>query len=146
MAKGSHSNSILTGKAKYCYVTGRTEGLDKHHIYHGTGLRDISDKHGFWVYLWQPLHLAGMGGLHKFPNKGLDLELKQACQRRFEETRIVQSTQPPAKAAAQAREEFMEIIGKNYLDSEEEWEAPAEKDKGADGFFLLEDFWEDEEC
>lgn len=132
MAKGSHSNSILTGKAKYCYVTGRTEGLDKHHIYHGPGLRDISDKHGFWVYLWQPLHLAGMGGLHKFPNTGLDLELKQACQRRFEETGT--------------REEFMAIIGKNYLDDEEERKAAAEKDKGTDGFFLIEDIWEDEGC
>ena len=32
--KGSRSYSILQGEEKYCYVTGRTEGLDKHHIYH----------------------------------------------------------------------------------------------------------------
>lgn len=131
--KGSHSYSILQGKAKYCYVTGRTEGLDKHHIYHGSGWRDISDRHGFWVYLWQPLHLAGLGGLHKYPNTGLDLKLKQDCQRRFEETRIAQSAQPTAEAAANAREEFMAIIGKNYLENENP-QANADND----GFYLLE--------
>lgn len=120
-ARGSHGNSILTGKDKRCYVTGRTEGLDKHHIFHGTGMRAISDKHGFWVYLWQPLHIAGMGGLHARPNRGLDLELKQACQRKFEETHT--------------REEFMAIIGRNYLDDEE-----AEKEERQEGgFYLLEE-------
>lgn len=120
-ARGSHGNSILTGKDKRCYVTGRTEGLDKHHIYHGPGWRSISDRNGFWVYLWQPLHLAALGGLHKYPNSGLDLELKQACQRKFEETHT--------------REEFMKIIGKNYLGDEE---AEREDSAEAGGFFLLE--------
>ena len=131
--KGSHSYSILQGKEKYCYVTGRTEGLDKHHIYHGPGWRDISDRHGFWVYLWQPLHLANLGGLHKYPNTGLDLKLKQDCQRRFEETRIAQSAQPTAEAAANAREEFMAIIGKNYLENEN-----PQTNADNDGFYLLE--------
>lgn len=117
--KGSHSYSILQGREKYCYMTGRTEGLDKHHIYHGRGMRDISDKYGFWVYLWQPLHLANLGGLHKYPNAGLDLKLKQDCQRRFEETH--------------SREEFMAIIGRNYL-GEEKTQANADND----GFYLLE--------
>lgn len=118
--KGSRSYSILQGKEKYCYVTGRTEGLDKHHIYHGFGWRDISDRHGFWVYLWHPLHDAECDGLHKHPNSGLDLKLKQDCQRRFEETHT--------------REEFMAIIGRNYLD-EEYPQTPADND----GFYLLEE-------
>lgn len=117
--KGSHRSSILTGTDKYCYVTGRTEGLDKHHIYHGNGLRAISDKHGFWVYLWQPLHIAGLDGLHAHPNTGLDLELKQDCQRAFEQTH--------------SRAEFMAIIGRNYLEAEEE-----ETEIPQEGFFLLE--------
>ena len=83
-------------------------------------MRDISDKHGFWVYLWQPLHLAGLGGLHKYPNSGLDLKLKKDCQIRFEETHT--------------REEFMAITGRNYLDDEEKPQTPADKD----GFYLLE--------
>lgn len=37
MAKGSHTSSILTGKDKRCYLTGETRGLEKHHIYFGTG-------------------------------------------------------------------------------------------------------------
>lgn len=41
MAKGSHTNSILTGKGKYCYLTGEERGLEKHHIYFGAGLRQI---------------------------------------------------------------------------------------------------------
>lgn len=119
---GSHSNSILTGKEKRCYLTGRTEGLDKHHIFHGTGMRKISDKHGFWVYIWHPMHIAGMGGLHAHPNKGFDLMLKQECQRRFEEEH--------------SREEFMAIIGRNYLDEAEE-QAEAE-----DSFTLIADAME----
>lgn len=39
MAKGSHTSSILTGKDKYCYLTGEERGLEKHHIYFGAGLR-----------------------------------------------------------------------------------------------------------
>lgn len=122
MAKGSHTNSILTGKGKRCYVSGRTEGLDKHHIYEGRGRRAISDKYGFWVYLWQPLHLEQLGGLHKYPNQGLDLRLKQACQRKFEETH--------------SREEFMNIIGRNYLsEGQEDEKTKMPADTG--GFYLL---------
>lgn len=134
--KGSHSYSILQGKEKYCYVTGRTEGLDKHHIYHGPGWRDISDRHGFWVYLWQPLHLANLGGLHKYPNTGLDLQLKQDCQRRFEEMFVNRQetfTHHEADAWEDARKEFMKIIGKNYL-GDEKPQIPADND----GFYLLE--------
>ena len=133
--KGSRNYSILQGKEKYCYVTGRTEGLDKHHIYHGRGMRDISDKHGFWVYLWQPLHLEGLGGLHKYPNTGLDLKLKQDCQRRFEEIRIEQSNLLAVEAAAaEARKEFMKIIGRNYLG-----EGYPYLYADNDGFYLLEE-------
>lgn len=39
MVKGSHTSSILTGKDKYCYLTGEERGLEKHHIYFGAGLR-----------------------------------------------------------------------------------------------------------
>ena len=31
MAKGSHSYSILQGKEKACYITGRTDRLHRHH-------------------------------------------------------------------------------------------------------------------
>lgn len=95
------TTSILQGKAKECYVTGEVEDLHKHHIFYGEGMRDISDRHGFWVYLADRVHIAGLGGLHAHPGKGLDLELKQACQRKFEENH--------------SRQEWMDIIGRNYL-------------------------------
>lgn len=43
----------------------------------------------------------GTGGVHGRDGHALDLRLKQDCQRRFEE--------------AHSREEFMAIIGRNYL-------------------------------
>lgn len=62
--KGSHSVSVLQGKEKYCYITGREYGLHKHHIYYGTGNRAVSDKHGFWVWLIPELHNMSSEGIH----------------------------------------------------------------------------------
>lgn len=48
--KGSHNYSILQGKSKRCYFTDTETGpLERHRIYFGVGMRQISDKHGFWV-------------------------------------------------------------------------------------------------
>ena len=100
--KGSHSVSVLQGKEKECYITGRTDRLHKHHIYFGTGNRAVSDKYGFWVWLIPELHNMSDDGVHGINGKGLDLELKQACQRAFE-------------ADGHTREEFRRLIGKSYL-------------------------------
>lgn len=100
-SKGSHSWSILTGKEKRCFVTGRTSCLQKHHIFHGNGKRKISDRYGFWCYLVPEVHLAGLGGLHAYPESGLDRALKCICQREFEKTHT--------------REDFITLIGKNYI-------------------------------
>lgn len=84
---------------KECFITGRTDNLHLHHIYFGIGLRKISDDNGFTVYLTAELHNMSNKGVHF--NRELDLYLKQTCQRKFEETH--------------SREEFMKLIGKNYL-------------------------------
>ena len=112
--KGSHTWSILTGKSKRCFVTGRENRLQKHHIFHGSGKREISDRNGFWVYLAPEKHLAGLGGLHANPGNGLDRALKCICQREYEKTHT--------------REEFIDLIGKNYimLDLEEAEKRKAE--------------------
>ena len=112
--KGSHTWSILTGKDKRCFVTGRENGLQKHHIFHGSGKREVSDKNGFWCYLVPEKHLAGLGGLHANPGNGLDRALKCICQREYEKTHT--------------REEFIRLIGKNYimLDLEEAEKRKAE--------------------
>ena len=81
---GSHSVSVLQGKRKVCYVSGQKTDLQKHHIFHGEGRREVSDRHGFWVYLQAKYHSAALGGLHAYPNSGLDLQLKRLCQREYE--------------------------------------------------------------
>lgn len=85
--KGSHTVSILQGKEKYCYITGN---------------RKISDKYGFWCYLIPELHNCSAQGVHGRDGAELDRRLKAECQRKFEEKH--------------SREEFMKIIGRNYLD------------------------------
>ena len=92
--------SILQDEKK-CYITGQTNNLHLHHIYRGVN-RKISDKHGFVVYLAGWLHNQSDEGVHGKKGKELDLMLKRHCQMKFEETH--------------SREEFMAIIGRNYLD------------------------------
>lgn len=99
--KGSHNYSILQGKTKECYMTGSTDCLEKHHCFFGAKNRKISDAYGFWVWLTVKKH-RGTDGVHGLRGHELDLELKQDCQRQFE-------------ADGHTREEFMSLIGKNYL-------------------------------
>ena len=94
------ARSILQTK-KECYITGGTYNLHKHHIYAG-GRRQISEREGFWVYLIGYYHNQSNDGVHGKNGHELDLKLKQDCQRKYEETH--------------SREEFMALIGKNYLD------------------------------
>lgn len=94
------SKSILQTE-KECYITGSTQNLHKHHIFAGFGRRKICEKNGFWVYLIGALHNQSDKGVHGKDGHKLDLILKQDCQRKFEETH--------------SREEFIKLIGKNYL-------------------------------
>lgn len=93
-------DSILQTE-KECYITGAKHNLHRHHIYAGAN-RKISEKHGFVVYLVARLHNQSADGVHGMNGHALDLKLKQDCQRKFEETH--------------SREEFMRLIGRNYLD------------------------------
>lgn len=94
------AKSILQDEKK-CYITGRTYNLHKHHIYFGNPLRRISEDNGFWVYLVGELHNQSSFGVHCKLGHELDLQLKQDCQRKYEETHT--------------RAEFMKLIGRNYL-------------------------------
>lgn len=90
--------SIVTDNMDVCYVCGRPRQA-VHHIYFGTALRKISDKHGFIVPLCLECHI-GNYGVHF--NKVLDQKLKQCCQRKYE-------------AMGHSREEFRKLIGRSYL-------------------------------
>ena len=80
-----------------CQQEGYTE---EHHIFFGTGNRKISEKYGLKVYLCYEHH-RGTNGVHGKNGRQLDLKLKERVQRTYEQTHT--------------REEFMRIIGKNYL-------------------------------
>lgn len=103
---GSHSVSVLQGNRKVCYVSGQKTDLQKHHIFHGEGRREVSDRHGFWVYLQAKYHSAALGGLHAHPNSGLDLQLKRLCQREYEKV--------------YGTEAFFEIFHEDFIPFKEE--------------------------
>ena len=86
---------------KYCLTCGSIYNLHNHHIYFGVKNRKISDENGFTCWLCHRCH-EGTNGIHGKNGHKLDLELKRLCQKKFEETRT--------------REEFICLIGKNYLD------------------------------
>lgn len=103
--QGSRTVSVLQGKEKCCYITGSDWNLHKHHIYFGSCMRDISDKHGFWVWLVPEYHNTSDEGVHCKNGHALNMRLKQECQDAFEKEH--------------SREEFMKIVGRNYLELEE---------------------------
>ena len=43
------AKSIMQSE-KVCYLSGRTDWLEKHHLYQGAN-RKLSEKYGLWVYL-----------------------------------------------------------------------------------------------
>ena len=91
------SESILSNEKK-CYLTGRTDNLEQHHVFFGPN-RKHSDKYGCWVWLTAEMH-RGTHGVHGREGHELDLELKRACQIAFERV--------------YGHEFFMQVFGKNY--------------------------------
>lgn len=90
--------SILQNE-RCCFLCGSTAWLEEHHVY-GGARRKISEKHGFKVHLCHYCHNEPPMGVHH--NKERRLFLQAKCQEKYEETH--------------SREEFMALIGKNYLD------------------------------
>ncbi len=76
-------------------------GHVRHEIYYGTANRRISKANGFWVSVSPTMHRL----IHEKPNAGMDLFLKQYCQEIYERTHT--------------RDEFIKLIGKSYLTTEE---------------------------
>jgi hypothetical protein len=93
------SKSILQTEKK-CYQTGRTDNLHEHHIYFGSGLRKISEKHGFKVWLTGEWHNQD-SRIDVHHNREFDLFLKRLCQEKYEEEH--------------SRAEFVALTGRSYL-------------------------------
>ena len=91
--------SILQDR-KESYISGSTYNLEEHHIFFGTANRKVSEKNGLKVWLTVEEH-RGTYGVHGKYGRDLDIKLKQEAQRKYEETHT--------------REEFIKLIGKNYL-------------------------------
>lgn len=85
--------SILTEDMDHCFICGRSPA-DIHEVYGGAN-RLPSMKNGFCVPLCRTHHELAHN------RNEMALSLKRACQFTYEETH--------------SREEFMTIIGKNYL-------------------------------
>ena len=107
-----HKKSILQPKDGTCYICSRLHGdyriklTEEHHIFYGSANRKVSETEGFKVDLCRRHHNYEWGccpeAVHHNPTgAGMDLWLKQEAQRKYEETH--------------SREEFMKLIGKNYL-------------------------------
>lgn len=100
MKRNGYAPSIMHD-SKCCYVTGATNtDLAVHEIYHGAN-RQVSKANGFWCFLIPELHNMSKNGVHT-GNHELDLRLKKECQKKFEETHT--------------RQEFVQIIGRSYLE------------------------------
>lgn len=89
--------SILQDE-KACYLCGAVVGLELHHIFAGTANRKISTKYGLTCWLCRPCHTGTHGAQY---DKTLNMRLKAEAQLAFERTH--------------SHDEWMKIIGKNYL-------------------------------
>lgn len=100
-----HKASILMKKDGTCYLCVKLhgdyrihQGLHDHHIFGGPN-RPVSEAEGFKAWLCPGHHEYGPEAVHT--NHDTMLLLQQDAQREYEKTH--------------SREEFMELIGRNYL-------------------------------
>lgn len=82
---------------KACFVCGRVQGLECHHVMDGPNRRH-STSLGLTVWLCREHH-TGDNGVHH--NRALDLFLREEAQAAFERSHT--------------REEWMTVFGRNYL-------------------------------
>ena len=99
--------SILQKNKDYCYLCSILNGdnsykpdTEEHHIFPGNPNRKLSERYGLKVYLCIRHHRTGPDAVHKEPNRGNDLLLKQIGQQAFEK-------RYPFK-------DFRQVFGKNY--------------------------------
>lgn len=93
--------SVLTYDLEHCYITG-SSNVAIHHVFPGAGRRSLCEKYGFIVPLEPALHNMSDASVHSNPNTGLDLRLKQECQKYFE-------------GHCGSRGKFIEVFGKSYV-------------------------------
>jgi len=90
--------SIFTIDLEHCYYTGKPNP-HIHHVFFGSS-RKYAEQDGFIIPLSPRLHNMSDVGVHF--NRQFDLELKQQCQKYYEEN-------------IGTRKEFIERYGKSWL-------------------------------
>lgn len=95
---------IRSDRDDRCYFCGRYPVV-VHHIYKAAN-RKISDKHGFIVHLCPNCHTLKTDSVHGKEGHLKDLHLMKACQLAYEENH--------------SRAEFMALIGRNYIEEDED--------------------------
>jgi len=90
--------SIFTDDLEHCYYTKKPHP-HIHHIFFGPN-RNLAEEDGFIIPLAPELHNMSYGGVHY--KRSWDLDLKQRCQRYWEEH-------------MGTREEFISRYGRGYL-------------------------------
>lgn len=101
-----HAASIMQKKDGHCWLCMHGHGdytihriIHRHHVYFGQGLRAISEANGFTVYLCPQHHTEGPEAVHR--NQYTNRFVQAAVQHEYEKTHT--------------RKEFMELIGRNYI-------------------------------
>lgn len=101
--------SIFTQDLRTCYITGRGGHVEVHHVF-GAANRTKSTFYGFVVPLLAEIHPNGAFRDDKKCKeltgktvKEIDLELRQACQRKYE------------NEFGKSREEWLEEFKRSYL-------------------------------
>lgn len=94
--------SVVTGdRESECFMCKSEEPCEVHHIYKGKN-RKISDENGFYVHLCPSCHRY----LHGKDGHMMDVYLMKTCQLDFEKNH--------------SRDDFMKLIGCNYIIEEDE--------------------------
>lgn len=112
MALGSHqgakgeemTKSIVQQTKEVCFICGAYTTI-RHHLCHGTGLRQVSEQEGLWVYLCNSHHHY----LHDLPTHPHDQELKELGQRAWISQKVKEGY-----SNEQAREMWLNRIGRFY--------------------------------
>ena len=102
-----HSPSIIQPRDGGCYLCEKLHGdysqkyTEEHHVYFGHGQREISEAYGLKIYLCRKHHTHSGGPEAVHRNHETCLLVQQDMQRAFEKR--------------YSHDEFMRLIGRNYL-------------------------------
>ena len=107
------SKSIISNE-KRCYFTGRTTGIDRHHLLHGNGVKQLAEQDGLWIWIDHQLHMLihdkGYFVLsYEFSISITDKELQAFAQRVFIKNKVQQGY-----TEGQARGIFFNRYGRFY--------------------------------